>query len=67
MEKYRLANETEARRMIERVDRDRDRFLREMTGYGLTDSCHYDLCINTAHVAMETAEEMVVRQVERVR
>lgn len=67
MEAFRLKTEQEARAMIAKVDGDRERFIREMTGCAWRDARHYDVCINTCRVGIEGAEDLIVRLVERRR
>ena len=52
-----------ARELIVRIDDDRTRFVRETTGQSLLPTTQ-DLCINTATVPLEQAEELVVQAVE---
>jgi cytidylate kinase len=62
-----LASEQEARKMIERVDMERERFVQEVTGRVAGDARNYDLCVNTHHVGLDLAEAMIVRHVEQMR
>jgi CMP/dCMP kinase len=64
---YGLPSEDDALAMIERVDRDRERFMRSMTGRGLIDACNYDLSIDTCATGFEAAEEMVMCLLAQVR
>jgi len=52
-----------ARELISRLDEDRARFVRETTGQPLTPTTQ-DLCINTAAISLEDAEELIVKAVE---
>lgn len=67
LREYDLGSPQKAREMIERVDQDRDRFLRQMTGRAMTDARYYDLCINTSRIPLDLAETMVVGLVEYVK
>ena len=62
-----LVSEQEARKTIDRVDLERERFVQEATGCLASDARNYDLCINTHHVGLDLAEEMIVRQVNEMR
>lgn len=62
-----LSGEHEARRTIEAIDSQRERFTLAMTGCMAADARNYDLCINTGQTGLELAEEMIVRMVARLR
>jgi len=66
-EMFRLQSDDEARALIAKVDGDRERFIREMTGCAWRDCRHYDLCIDTCRVGIELAEDLIVRLVEQRR
>jgi CMP/dCMP kinase len=55
-----------ARQMMAEIDGDRARFVYEMAGEGLNAESQH-LCIDTGRIALETAEEMIVRAAEQVR
>lgn len=59
-------DEAEARRLIDQVDGDRARFVRETTGGPIAPASQH-LCIDTSRVSLETAEGMVVLAVEALR
>jgi CMP/dCMP kinase len=67
MQAHRLADERAARELIERMDADRGRFRREMTGRSVGDAHCYHLSVDTDRVGLDLAEEMIVRLTERIR
>ncbi len=52
---------------IEASDRDKERFMREMTGVNWTDAQYYHLCMDTSVVDFMVIEEMIVQLVEKIR
>jgi cytidylate kinase len=55
-----------AQRMMDEIDADRSRFVRDVTGRELGAATQH-LCIDTGRVSLETAEEMVVKLVEQMK
>ena len=66
MRSLNLVSEQEARKTIDRVDLERERFIQEVTGCLASDARNYDFCINTHHVGLDQAEAMIVRHVEQM-
>lgn len=64
---YGVTDPEEAKAVIERTDRQRQRFIADMTGNDWTNARNYDLCIDTSRIPMERAEEMVAALVEQKR
>ena len=64
---YGLPSKEAALAMIERVDRERGRFIQCMTGRDLSDASNYDLSIDTGSICFEAAEEIVLRLLAEVR
>ena len=65
-EAFQLARDDDARAMIERVDKEREKFIQGMTGRMMSDARNYDLSINTGCVGMEAAEELAFGAVKAV-
>jgi cytidylate kinase len=65
-ELFGLRDEIEARKLIQKVDAERERFAREMVGVDSWDARQHDLCINTSRVCMDLAERMVLDLVASV-
>jgi cytidylate kinase len=61
-----LRDEIEARKLIQKVDAERERFIREMVGVDSWDARQHDLGINTSRVCMDLAERMVLDLVASV-
>lgn len=53
METYDIKTEEEARGVVERSDRQRGRFVQSICGKAWTDSCNYDVCIDTSAIGLE--------------
>ena len=53
MARLNLVSQQEARKTIERVDLERERFVQEVTGCLASDARNYDLCINTHHIGLD--------------
>jgi len=65
-EAFKLEMEEEARAMIDRVDKDREKFIQGMTGRMMSDARNYDLSINTGCVGWEAAEELAFAAVKAI-
>ncbi len=50
--------------LVRRADRDRARFVQAVCGCDWSNSCHYDLTINSAVVGLDPAVDLVARVVE---
>ena len=50
----------EAFKLIESIDKERERYLRVLTGQNCMDARHYHLSINTSVVGLEAAEEIIL-------
>ncbi|MCC7351161.1 MAG: cytidylate kinase-like family protein [Phycisphaerales bacterium] len=61
---FKLASDEEARAMIDRVDKEREKFIQGMTGRMMSDARNYDLSINTGCVGLETAVELAFEAVK---
>jgi cytidylate kinase len=57
---YKITDPVEARKTLERTDRDRELFTRNIAGSNWMDARNYDLCIDLGRVSMPLAEEMVI-------
>jgi cytidylate kinase len=62
-----ITDPSEAREIVERVDADRMRFVREMTGRHPYDANCYHLSINTDRIGLTLAEDMIVSLIEHVK
>jgi cytidylate kinase len=58
-ELYNLSAE-EALRLIKSIDKEREQYLRALTGQNCMDARHYHLSIDTSVVGLEQAEEIIV-------
>lgn len=67
MEVYNIQAMEDAASLVDEMDRERGRFIREMTGADWTDARNYHLSIDTGRVDFVSAEEMVSRLVDSVR
>jgi shikimate kinase len=67
MRRYNLTDAREARKQMDRMDIERERFILEMTSCAASDARNYDLCFDTQKADMELAEETVARLMERLR
>ncbi|MCC6423814.1 MAG: cytidylate kinase-like family protein [Phycisphaerales bacterium] len=65
-EAFKLASDEEARTTIDRVDKEREKFIQGMTGRMMSDARNYDLSINTGSVGVETATELAFEAVKAV-
>ncbi len=61
---YKITDPAEARRTLERTDRDRELFTRNIAGVDWLDPRNYDLCMDMSRVSMSVAEELVVGMVK---
>ena len=52
-----------ARREVEESDRNREKFMRDMTGIDWTDARNYHLSVDTSVVGFQAAEDMIVQLV----
>ena len=50
----------EALKLIESIDRERERYLQALTGQNCMDARQYHLSINTSIVGLEEAEEIIL-------
>jgi len=66
MRTHHLTEPAKARELIERMDADRIRFVRDMTGRLAYDANCYHLSINTDRTGLALAEETIVNLVEHV-
>jgi cytidylate kinase len=66
MQTHNLRSEQEAGAWIERVERERERFIHTMTGLAAGDACCQHLSIDTHRAGLDLVEEMVVSLVLRV-
>lgn len=66
-EVYNIRTMEEAASLVDGMDRERRRFIREMTGADWTDARNYHLSIDTGRVDFASAEEMVLKLMESVR
>ena len=57
----------EAGRIIEKSDRDRKKFIEAMTGVDWTDARNYHLAMDSGKTGLETAQEIILLQVRKVR
>ncbi|MEW6162238.1 MAG: cytidylate kinase-like family protein [Nitrospirota bacterium] len=67
MEVRNISDRDKALSEIEESDRNREKFIRDMTGVNWTDARNYHLCIDTSAVSFTIAEEMIVKLVESIR
>jgi CMP/dCMP kinase len=58
-ELYQLSAE-EALKLIESIDKEREHYLRALTGQNCMDALHYHLSLNTGLVGLEAAEEITL-------
>jgi len=65
-EYYKLPSDRKAFDMMDEYDRHRERFLKAMTGAAWLSAPNYHLCIDTGHVGMEAAEELIVCFIKRI-
>lgn len=65
-EGFRLASDEEAQVMIERVDKDREKFIQGMTGRMMSDARNYDLSINTGCIGLDEAAELAFGAVKAI-
>ena len=61
---FNLKSDRKAFAMVDEYDRHRERFLKTMTGVAWLSASNYDLCLNTGHIGMESAGDLIVRLVE---
>ncbi len=64
MELYGLGTMAEAEALVDRSDEQRARFIRRYTGKRWDDPGHFDLCVDTGSIGLETATEVVAALVE---
>lgn len=64
MELYGLPDIREAQTAVESMDRNRERYLRAVSGIAWRDAAEYDLCINTAVTGFEKAVDLIADLVE---
>jgi CMP/dCMP kinase len=64
---YQLPSEREAMDLVDNFDRQRERFLRAMTGVDWLAAPNYHLCLDTGRIGMEAAGDLVIRLVKEVR
>jgi cytidylate kinase len=57
----------QAREDIEESDRRREKFLRKMTGSDRYDARNYHLCIDSHAAGFETAQQMIIELVEKMK
>jgi CMP/dCMP kinase len=60
-----LANIREAQALVEETDRNRAKFIRDMTGVEWSDALHYHLCIDASVIDFDSAVSMIAGIVER--
>lgn len=59
-EAFKLSKDEEARAMIDRVDKEREKFIQGMTGRMMSDARNYDLSINTGRMGLEASAELAL-------
>jgi len=67
MDVYNVRTREEAASLVTEMDRERGRFIREMTGADWTDARNYHLSIDTGRVDFTSAEDMISGLVKSVR
>jgi cytidylate kinase len=67
MDVYNIRTTEEAASLVDEMDHERGRFIREMTGADWTDARNYHLSIDTGRVDFASAEEMTSGLVKSVR
>lgn len=65
MTTYKMRDQKEAASLVDRSDRQRSRFMEELTGRSWADASLYDLCMNTASVGLKSAADIVTGLVAR--
>ena len=63
---YKLTSDRKAFDMVDEYDRNRERFLKTMTGEVWLSASNYHLCIDTGHVGMSAAREFIVHFINKV-
>ncbi|HEX7011089.1 MAG TPA: cytidylate kinase-like family protein [Phycisphaeraceae bacterium] len=61
-----LYNAQQADALLEQADRDREHYIRRATGRDWYDARNYHLCIDTARVGFEAAQQWIVDQAQRM-
>jgi cytidylate kinase len=67
MELYSIDDAGQAAEIIDDADQQRGKFVEVMTGTDWTDVLNYHLCIDTAKAGFDTATEMILSLVEKIR
>ena len=63
---YNLKGEHQARDLIRDYDRQRERYLKAMTGTGWLSAPNYHLCIDTGRLGQENAGELIIHLVKKM-
>ncbi len=63
MDIYGIKDYKEALLTVEKKDKQREKFIRAVTGRNWTDACNFHLCIDTAAVGFSQSEEIIARLV----
>ncbi len=66
LRKFQEISAEQAREEIEESDRQREKFLKTMTGTDRYDARNYHLCIDSAAAGFETVQKMIISLVERI-
>lgn len=67
MELYHIPGLSEAAELVRESDKERRRFIKEVSGPDWTDSLCSHLCIDTAFTGFDTTEEIILKLLETVR
>jgi len=63
--RIRGVDETEAAKLVEKVDAERSAFIRRMFHRDIEDPIAYDLLINTARIGMDLAVDLIERSLRQ--
>lgn len=63
--KYEGMSPTQAREVIREVEKDRREFVKHYFGENITQSEHYDIVVNTAHLSVEESAEIIIAAFQR--
>lgn len=66
MEIYGIKDYKEALLTVEKKDKQREKFIRAVTGRNWTDACNFHLCIDTAVAGFSQSEDIIARFVEKM-